>query len=108
LDKEQSFMAKTTTITIETNASVVIRAEGLVGRWCAGCGAEDEMIVPDDLGAVPGLDLRLVERLLGLRELHRSAGVFGSLAICLNLLLACLAGGKPAERGLAQANKETK
>jgi len=101
-------MAKMTTITIETNSSVVIRAEGPMGGWCSASSTKAQMIAVEDVEALGSLHRSLIERLLGSRELHRSEGLFGSLSICLNSLLANLTGGKSAGRGLAQANKEMK
>jgi hypothetical protein len=101
-------MPKKTTITIETSSSVVIRAEGPMSRSCSACGSTAQMISVEDFEVLGSLHRSPIERLLGSRELHRSEGLFGSLAIYLNSLLANLTGGKSAECGLARANKETK
>jgi hypothetical protein len=101
-------MTRKTTITIETSSIVVIRAGGLMDGWCSGCGTQVEMIPMDDLGAVTNLKVPMIEQWLNSGELHRFEGRDGSSAICLNSLVAHLAGGKSAERRLAWAYKETK
>ena len=65
------------------------------------------MIALCSLAVVSNLDGPEVEEWLNSGDLHRSNAVDGSSVICVNSLLAHLGGGKSAERGLAQANKET-
>jgi hypothetical protein len=101
-------MAKTTTITIETNSLLLIRASGSMHAWCPGCGMEVEVIRLSDLGALSDLEDAAIEQLLKSGVMHRPEGADGSSAICLNSLLAHQVGEKSAERGLAQAYKETK
>ena len=101
-------MAKKTTITIQTNSVMVIRAGGSIPGWCSACGMEAEMIPVRQFGVVSNLDHRTVEQWLDAGQLHRSEAAEGSPLICLNSLLAHLTGVNPAWRGTAQAHKETK
>jgi hypothetical protein len=101
-------MPKKTTITIETSSSVVIRAEGPMSGSYPACGSTAQMISVEDSEILGSLHRSLIERLLGSRELHQPERLLASLALCLNLLLTNLTGGKSAERRLARANKETK
>jgi hypothetical protein len=81
-------MAKRTTITIETNSLLIVRARTVRRAWCPECGAVAEMVtsvmtaVPSD----PSQDA--VEKWLNSMHLHRAQAPDGGTLICLNSLFA--------------------
>jgi hydrogenase maturation factor HypF (carbamoyltransferase family) len=79
-------MAKRTTITIETESLLRLRARGAQRAWCPRCGAEVETISSDLPISSPILDE--VERLLESGQVHKIEAVDGMALPCLNSLLA--------------------
>lgn len=101
-------MARTTTVTIETNSLMVLRAGGAKRAWCPQCAAEAEMVSLQNFGVISNLDRATAEEWLNSGQIHRTEAEDGSGTVCLNSLLENLQSGNPAERGTARANKETK
>jgi hypothetical protein len=99
-------MAKTTSITIETNSLMVLRGSGTMRAWCPQCAAEGEIVSLQNFGVISNLDRVAVEEWLISGQLHRNEAADGSATVCLNSLLEHLKSGNPAERGTARANKE--
>jgi hypothetical protein len=85
---EQLLMGKQTKITIETDSLLILRGRASRRTWCAGCGAEAEMIALDDCGVISNLDRTALEAWLNSGQLHRSHTSEGAALICLNSLLA--------------------
>ena len=81
-------MAKRTTITIETNSLLIVRARPVRRGWCPECGAVAEMVA-SAMSTVP-LDSsqQAVEKWLNSMNLHRAQAPDGGTLICLNSLLA--------------------
>jgi hypothetical protein len=101
-------MARTMTITIETNSLMVLRGRGTMRAWCPRCAAEAETVSLQNFGVVSNLDRTAIEEWLNSDQIHRIESEDGSGAVCLNSLLEHLKSDNPAERGTAQANKESK
>ncbi len=101
-------MARTMTITIETNSLMVLRGGGTMRAWCPRCAAEAEMVSLQNFGVVSNLDRPAIEEWLNSGQVHRTEAADGSATACLNTLLEHLKEDNPAERGTAQANKEIK
>ena len=79
-------MTKRTTITVETESRLILRARGAQRAWCAKCGAETELIAPDSPLALQILgDVR---QLLESGQLHQIEAADGLALPCLNSLLA--------------------
>jgi hypothetical protein len=91
-------MVKRTTITIETESLLVVRATAASRAWCSRCGAEEEMIAVQNLGVVSNLGRPELEEWLNSGDLHRAQLKDGSTVICLHSLLARVQNDKPAER----------
>lgn len=85
---EQVLMAKQTKITIEIDSLLILRGRVSRRAWCAGCGAEAEMIALDDFGVITNLDRSELEAWLNSGQLHRLQTSEGAELICLNSLLA--------------------
>ena len=79
-------MAKKTTITVESNSLMVLRARGSTRAWCPQCTAETEMVSLGSLGVVSNLDRAELQDWLNSGDLHRCETADGP-AICLNSLL---------------------
>lgn len=76
------FMTRQTTVTIETNALLILKSRTTTPTWCSHCGAEVEMMVisSEQVSAiVPWFDMQAV---------HLSEGADGSMTLCLNSLLS--------------------
>jgi hypothetical protein len=82
------FMAKKTTITIETDSLLIMRGGTLPRAWCPICAAESEMIALANAAVVSNLERAAVEQWLSSGDLHRSQAADGSEFICLNSLVA--------------------
>jgi hypothetical protein len=80
-------MAKRTTITIETNSLLILRACSVRRKWCPRCGAEAEMIAPAITPTSPDQVQDAIEKLLNPEELHRAQAEDGSTLVCLNSML---------------------
>jgi len=91
-------MAKQTTVTIEVDSLVIMRATGAQRGWCSRCAAEAEMVALESLAVVSNLDRQAVETWLNSGELHRMDAADGNAVICLNSLVARLQNVKPADR----------
>lgn len=81
-------MAKQTRIVIETHSLLILQSRHSRRAWCRLCGAEEEMIALENLGAIPNLDRPALEAWLNSSDLHRSLADDSSNLICLNSLLA--------------------
>jgi hypothetical protein len=81
-------MARKTTITIETDSFLILRA-GTSGRaWCPRCAAEVEMIALEKAGMISNLEHSGLHEWLGSDQLHLSQDADGSVLLCLSSLLA--------------------
>ena len=87
-------MTKQTRITIETDSVLLLRGPGSTRARCPFCGAESEMIAPENLQVISNLDRPTVEEWINSSELHRLQAEDGSALICLNSLLARLQNTK--------------
>jgi len=101
-------MARTTTVTIETNSLMVLRARSSMRAWCPQCAGEVEMVSLQNFGVISNLDRSAIEEWLRSGQIHRTEASDGSATVCLNSLLEHSKSGNPAERGTARANKEIK
>jgi hypothetical protein len=81
-------MAKRTTITIETNSLLIVRARTARRVWCPECGAVAEMVASAMTAVPPDLRHRAVEKWLNSMNLHKAQAPDGETLICLNSLLA--------------------
>ena len=81
-------MTKQTRITIETDSVLLLRGRSSTRARCPFCGAESEMIAPENLQVISNLDRPALEEWINSSELHRLQGEDGSALICLNSLLA--------------------
>ena len=89
-------MAKQTTITVETDSLLILRARKPLRAWCPQCSAEEEMISLDDLGVVSNLPPADVRAWLESDDLHHTTGDDGAYMICLNSMLRRVHKGKTA------------
>ena len=81
-------MAKRTTITIETNSLLIVRARTVRRAWCPECGAVAEMVTSAMTAVPPDPSQHSVEKWLNSMNLHRAQAADGGTLICLNSLLA--------------------
>jgi hypothetical protein len=85
---KQGFMAKQTTITIETDSLLILRSQSSRRAWCSICAAEGDMIALENARVISNLDRPALEEWLNSGELHRLQAADGSALICLNSLVA--------------------
>jgi hypothetical protein len=81
-------MAKRTTITIETNTLLIVRARTVRRAWCPECGAVAEMVNSAMTAVPPDASQHAVEKWLNSMNLHMAQAADGGTLICLNSLLA--------------------
>jgi hypothetical protein len=90
-------MAKRTTITIETNSLLIVRARTMRRAWCPECGAVAEMAASAMTAVPPDPSQLAVEKWLNSMHLHRVQAADGETVICLNSLLALVQKTKTNE-----------
>ena len=66
-------MAKRTTITIETNSLLIVRARTARRAWCPECGAVAEMVTSAMPAVPPDPSQHAVEKWLNSMNLHRAS-----------------------------------
>jgi hypothetical protein len=76
-----------TTITIETERTLVIRRQALPRGWCPECGRESEMIGPPQAAIVTGVPERRQHDFAITAKWHMAEATDGSPMICLVSLL---------------------
>lgn len=83
---------KKTEVRIETRETWTIRHGQPVREarqgWCLSCGAQVELITPDEAALVTGLGLRQIFRHIEQAQLHFLETPAGGVLLCLPSLLA--------------------
>ena len=80
-------MKKRMKVTLETNRLLVIARRGPARRaWCADCGAQVQMLWPEEAAALAGVSSRTVYALVEAGQLHFTETADGWLLICPNSL----------------------
>jgi hypothetical protein len=96
-------MRRRTEIVIETERVMVVGRRGArvgVSLWCAGCGAEVEMVAAHEAAALAGVSERDIHHLVDAGRLHFSEAPTGRLFVCPNSLAAT-----PRRRGPTHVNE---
>jgi hypothetical protein len=94
---EVEFMARQTTITIETKSLLILRSKNSTEAWCPVCGAQVEALLLENAGLLAELAPALAQWLHS-GDVHRVEGADGSSLLCLDSLLARARKGKPIEK----------
>jgi excisionase family DNA binding protein len=80
-------MKKRMKVTLETNRLLVIARRGQAQPcWCTHCGAQVQMLWPDEAAALTGVSARTIYALVEAGQLHFTETADGRLLICPNSL----------------------
>lgn len=78
-------MRRTTEIIIETDEVLLFKKKSApVITWCAQCGAEREMLVPEVAAIIAHRSTREIYRLVEMNRIHFIEHADGSLYVCLH------------------------
>ncbi len=76
-----------TKFTLETERTLIFRSRRhKQAGWCAGCGAEGEMLTVDEAARAAGVSELVSCRRIEARSLHFTKAADGRVLICLNSL----------------------
>jgi hypothetical protein len=79
---------RTTTITSETHEVLIVRRrfEPSMRMWCDECGAEVEMLKPEEAAAIANVSTRTIYRWIESAQIHHAESVGGNVIVCPNQL----------------------
>jgi len=78
---------KTTIVTFESRERMTIRRSAFrMVAWCERCGADVQMVTPNEAGALFGADARAIFRGVESGEIHSIETTEGALMICVTSL----------------------
>ena len=79
---------KTETATITHEFLRIRRPRIAATSWCKECGAETQLVPPDDAADFAGLNAREIYRRVEIGHIHFAELSDGSLLVCLNSILS--------------------
>jgi hypothetical protein len=85
-------------ITTVTEQAVLVRPVSLRSwRWCAGCGAEANLVTPDQAATIVRVYMRTIFQWVESGKLHFEETADGKLLVCMASLAAMTVTPDPAE-----------
>ena len=92
--RQEKSTKRQTHMTIEIERVLIIRSrQSEMSGWCAQCGAEVKLVVPEFAAALTGLSCRAIYRLLESGEVHFTESPETIVSICLESLTSVKPSG---------------